>query len=195
MVEAGLWHSGKPTPVKKTLPENFTLEYDVVTDGGFTSRTGGAINLSLNTRPATANGSETEAGNGSKISIAIIAGNERDYDNNNYMGALRVKINSIPEVNKENYPDGLTYEYPLREFTNKKTKVHVAVKVKDNVVTVLINNMPVAVSTNFKMTYGGKCISCGVPAGTKFNSIYWTNSTNDAGNVNVYISNVKITKE
>jgi hypothetical protein len=45
------------------------------------------------------------------------------------------------------------------------------------------------------MTYGGKCVQCGVPAGTKFNTIFWNNSTNNADNINLFISNVKVTKE
>jgi hypothetical protein len=134
--QPGKWlQLGYGTPVhssllKKPLPQNFTVAFDMASDGGFESRTGGAINLSLNTRLATAEGVETSGGNGSKISIDIIAGNERDYDNNNYMGVLRVKINSTPEENKENYSDGLTSEYPMREFTNKKTSIHVAVNAK-----------------------------------------------------------------
>jgi hypothetical protein len=151
--------------------------------------------MTLNTRTTTADGVERDGGDGSKVSIEIISGNERDYDNNNYMGMLRVKLNSIPEVNKQNYSEGLIYEYALREFTNNKTKIHVAVTLKNNIIAVRINNKTVAVSTDFKMTYGAKCVSCGVPAGTKFNTIFWTNSTNDADNIKVYIGNVKITNE
>lgn len=199
--QSGKWlQLGYNTPVnpsllKKPIPENFTLEYDVVTDGGFTSRTGGAALLTLNTRTATADGTERDAGDGSKISIEIISGNERDYDNNNYMGMLRVRINSTPEPNSQNYSGGLVYEYALREFTNNKTKIHVAVTVKNNTLTVRINNKPVAVSTDFKMTYGANCASCGVPAGTRFNTIFWKNTTSDADNIKVYISNIKISKE
>jgi hypothetical protein len=197
----GKWlQLGYGTPVnpslsKKPLPENFTLEYDMITDGDFSSRTGGALIMTLNTRTTTADGVERDGGDGSKVSIEIISGNERDYDNNNYMGMLRVKLNSIPEVNKQNYSEGLIYEYALREFTNNKTKIHVAVTLKNNIIAVRINNKTVAVSTDFKMTYGAKCVSCGVPAGTKFNTIFWTNSTNDADNIKVYIGNVKITNE
>jgi hypothetical protein len=165
----------------------------MITDGDFESRTGGAISLSLNTSSPAADGSEI---NGNcNISMDIISGNENDYNNNNYRGLLRVKINAIPEVNKENYAEGISYEYPLREFTNKKTIIHVAVSVKNNVVTAFINDKPVAVSTAFKLTYGGKCIRCGVPAGTKFKSIFWNNTTNDAEHIKVYMSNIKITKE
>jgi len=183
-----------PSLLKKPLPENFTLEFDLATDGDFDARTGGAVSLSLNTRPATADGTETNGGNGAKISMDIISGNERDYGNNNYMGMMRIKIDATPDVNTENFSSGLIYEYPLREFTNKKTTIHVAVTVKDNVVSALINGKTVAVSTNFKLTYGGKCISCGVPAGTKFNAVFWSNSTNNADAIKVYMSNVKITK-
>jgi hypothetical protein len=187
--------SVNPTLLKKSLPENFTLSFDMATDGDFESRTGGAINLSLNTNAPAADGTEINGGNLCKISMNIIAGNERDYDNNNYMGAVKVNINATPDVNQENYADGISYEYPLREFTNKKTKTHVSLTVKNNIVTVLINDKPVAVSTNFKLTYGGKCNRCGLPSGTIFKSVFWSNITNDADAVKVYISNIKIVKE
>lgn len=199
--QAGKWLKlGYNTPVnpsllKKPLPENFTLEYDVVTDGDFTSRTGGAVRLTLNTRAASADGTEINGGNGSSVSIEIISGNEADYNNNNYRGIASIKINATPDLNKENNSPGLSYDYALREFTNKKTKIHVAVTVKDNALTVLINNNPIAISTDFKMTYGGKCITCGLPAGAKINTVFWNNSSNDADNINVYIGNIKITKE
>jgi hypothetical protein len=184
-----------PTLLKKPIPENFTLEYDMITDGDFDTRTGGAVRLVLNTRGAGAEGTEIMGGNGSRVSITIESGNERDYDNNNYRGHATITINSTPELNKGNNASGLAYTYDLREFTNKKTKIHVAVSVRKNALTVLINNKPIAKSSEFKFNDGSKCISCGVPAGTKFNNIYWENTTSDSENINVYISNIKITKE
>ncbi|MGF2413889.1 MAG: hypothetical protein ACQUYJ_16275, partial [Ferruginibacter sp.] len=181
--QAGKWLKlGYNTPVnpsllKKPLPENFTLEYDVVTDGDFTSRTGGAVRLTLNTRAASADGTEINRGNGSSVSIELISGNESDYNNNNYRGIASIKINATPDLNKENNSPGLSYEYALREFTNKKTKIHVAVTVKNNILVVLINNKVIATSTDFKMTYGGKCITCGLPAGTRINTVFWNNTT------------------
>ena len=44
--------------MKNPLPENFTLEYDLVTDGEFSSRSGGAASLILTTRHSNTNGSE-----------------------------------------------------------------------------------------------------------------------------------------
>jgi hypothetical protein len=153
------------------------------------------VRLVLNTRGATETGNEIQGGNGSRIAIEMAAGNEADYDNNNYRGIASIKIEATPDLNKENNTPGLLYEYALREFTNKKTNIHVAVTVKNKVVSVRINNKPIAISTDFKMTYGGKCVNCGVPAGSKFNHIYWENTTSDSDNINVYISNIKITKD
>ncbi len=184
-----------PIILKKPLPENFTLEYDLATGADFVSRTGGAVRLILNTRKQTEDGTEVLGGEGTRLSIEIASGNEADYDNNNYRGILNIKINSAPSANKQNGLEGISFEYPLHEFTNKKTNIHVTVKVVSGITTVLINNKQVAVSTNFKMGYGDKCVTCGIPAGTKFNFISWENSTNDADNVKVYMSNIKISKE
>jgi hypothetical protein len=184
-----------PSLLKKPLPENFTLEYDMVTAGGFTSRTGGAATLSLNTRAAGEDGVEQTGGDGTTVTLEIASGNEADINSNNYRGIARVRLNSSQPVKKSNYSEEVLYEYALHEFTDKKTKIHVAVTVKNNLISVLINNKTVAVSTNFKTAYGGKCSTCGLMPGTKFNAVFWNNTTNDADNVNVYISNVKITKE
>jgi hypothetical protein len=183
-----------PTLLKKPLPENFLLEYDLATDSDFSSRTSGAARLVLNTRKQTTDGTEVLGGDGTRLSIEIASGNEADYGNNNYRGMLTVKITSTPSANKQNGLDGISYEYPLREFTNKKTSIHVTIKVKAGIVTILINDKQVAVSTNFKMGYGDKCVTCGVGT-AKFNFIDWENTTNDADNVKVYISNIKIAKE
>ena len=184
-----------PVLLKKPLPENLTLEYDVATDGGFASRTGGEVLLVFNTRKQTEDGSESMGGVGSRLSINIASGNEADYDNNNYRGNLIAKINSVPFDNKQNNSEEILYEYALREFTDKKTSIHVEVKVKAGLVTIFINNKQVAVSTDFKMTYGQKCTKCNLPDGTNFNFISWQNTTTHADDVKVYISNIKITKE
>lgn len=127
------------------------MEYDLATDGEFSSRTGGSSNLILNTRPSNSEGSENTYNDGTRVNISIQSGNETDYDNNNYRGNSKIDINFTPSVNKQNFSEGISY--------------------------------------------GGNCISCGVPDGIKFNAVYWKNTTDDADNVKVYISNVKITKE
>jgi hypothetical protein len=194
-VELGYNNPLSLSAIKKPLPESFTLEYDLATDGGFSSSTGGAASLLLNTRPSNADGSENIYNNGTRVNINIVSGNEADYENNNYRGNIKIDINSAPSVNTQNFSEGIFYTDALREFTDKKTKVHVTVKVKGPILTVLINDKQVAVSTDFKMTYGGNCISCGLPAGTRFNGVFWKNTSSDAENVKVYISNIKITKD
>lgn len=184
-----------PTLLKKPLPENFTLEYDMATDGDFSSRTGGAVTLSMNTRSPQQDGTETMGGNGTQITITVESGNEADYDNNNYRGVINTRINSLPAVNTQNFSEGISHTYALREFTNKKTTIHVAVKLKSGVLSIFINNKQVAVSTDFKMAYGAACAVCGIPAGSRFSSLHWKNTTNDADNIKTYIGNIKITKE
>lgn len=182
-----------PSLLKKPLPQNFTLEFDVATDGEYNSRTGGAVRLVLNSRKATVNGSETESGNGARVEINITSGNEGDYNNNNYRGEIRTKINAIPSQNEQNYSEGIYDVKPLKEFTNKQTKVHVAVIVKNNSLSIFINNKELTSSSGFKLQYGGNCNVCGLPAGTVFNSIFFINATNNAEVIKVYISNIKIT--
>lgn len=184
-----------PSLLKKPLPQNFTLEFDVATDGDYNSRTGGAVRLVLNSRKTTADGRETEDGNGARVEINIISGNEADYNNNNYRGEVRTKINAMPSVNTEpNNSEGIYDVKPLKEFTNKQTKIHVVVKVKNNNLGIFINNKELTTSSDFKLQYGGDCKVCGLPAGTIFNSIFFTNTTNNADAVKVYITNVKISK-
>ena len=184
-----------PTLLKKPLPENFVLEYDLATDATFSSRTGGSASLVLNTRTPNADGSESLFNNGIRVYINIESGNEADYNNNNYRGVIKIDINSTPAVNTQNFVEGLSSTSELREFTNHKNSVHVTVQIKAGVLTVFINNKEKVVSTDLKMAYGGKCISCGIPAGAKFNAVFWKNTSNDPDNIKTYISNIKISKE
>jgi hypothetical protein len=184
-----------PSLLKNPLPQNFTMEFDVATDGAYTGRTGGAVRLVLNSRKATTDGRETEGGNGARVEINITSGNEADYNNNNYRGEIRTKINAMPSANTEsNNSEGIYDVKPLKEFTNKQTKVHIAVKLKNNNLTIFINNKELTASSGFKLLYGADCKVCGLPPGTLFNSIFFTNITN-ADAAKVYISNVRITKE
>jgi hypothetical protein len=184
-----------PSLLKKPLPQNFTLAFDLATDGGYTSRTGGSVRLVLNSRQATVSGSEAEGGNGARVEINITSGNEADYNNNNYRGEVRTKINASSSANTENSSEGIYNVTPLKEFTNNQNKAHVVVKVKNNNLAIFINNKELTTSSGFKLLYGGDCKVCGLPAGTLFNSIFFINTTNNADVVKVYISNVVITKD
>lgn len=194
-LQLGYGNPVSPVLLKKPLPQNFLLEYDLATDEDFSSRTGGSAILVLNSRPAASDGTENNNESGARISINIQSGNEEELNSPNYRGNIKIDMNASPSVNKENYVEGISFNYPLREFTNKKPVIHVGVELKNNLLTVFINNKPVASSTDFKLAYGGNCISCGVPSGTKMNAVFWSNISSDADTTKVYISNVKITKE
>jgi hypothetical protein len=194
-LQLGYNNTVSPSLLKKPLPQNFTLEYDITTDGDFTHRTGGAVRLVLNTRKATEDGREEVSGNGTRIEINIVSGNEADYNNNNYRGEARIKINAMPAVYEQNYSEGIYGTFPLKEFTNKKTTVHVVVKIKNGILTILVNNKEVANSKHFKLMHGGDCKVCGIGSDVKFNTLYFTNITDKQGETRVYISNIKITKE
>ncbi|MGC4103161.1 hypothetical protein [Ferruginibacter sp.] len=182
--------------LKKPLPENFTLSFDMATDE-FTARTGGALGISLSSYPTTSEGLTVANSKGTELSARIEAGNEADYNNNNYRGSAEIKINST--VN--NYEGAFYSTYDLREFTNKKTMLHVSIKVNNGMATLLINNKEVAVSKDFKKDYCKDCACKGLPAGTQFRNLYFTNYTQNwspdgkSNEVHIYISNIKITKE
>jgi len=199
--ELGFGNNFSPnTSLKKPLPENFSFEFDAATDD-FNSRTGGALELQLSSYPVNIDGRENQNGDGIRITLRLTSGNEADYNNNNYRGLATITINGKSGVNTQNNLEGISYEYELREFTNKKNKVHIMVRVKNGEVGLSINNKSVAASKDFKMGYGKPCIQCSLPAGTLFRNLYFRNITNDWGvegksdGVDVYISNIKITKD
>jgi len=103
-------------------------------------------------------------------------------------------MHSSPRLNIENNSEGTYFTSERREFTNNKPKVHVTFKVNDGELKLMINEKQVAASGDMKMTYGKPCISCNLPVNTKFNTMNWKNTTSDYENVNVYVSNIRITK-
>lgn len=199
--ESGKWIKlGYSTPVssallKKPLPENFLLEFDLATDANFSPRYGGSAAVTLTTGKSNADGTEGGYGNGAKLTLKFVAGNESEISTPNYGGYLNAEINMEPSVNKQNYSEGIRYEYSLKEFSSKRNRIHVGVRVKNSAVIIYINDKEVAQSKDFKLAYGGKCVVCGFPESAKINGLFWNNTTNDADNIGMYLGNVKITKE
>jgi hypothetical protein len=192
-VQLGYYNPLSSVVMKKPLPENFTLEYDIATDE-FSGGKGGEVTLYLSSYPLRQDGQEDKNRNGTFVNITVTAGNENGYNNNNYKGAVKIEMHSSPSVNIENNAEGAYFTSELRQFTNNKTKVHVTFRVIDRELTLLINEKQVAASADLKMTYGKPCISCNLPVNTKFNTTNWKNTTSDYENVSVYISNIRITK-
>ncbi|MFN8253382.1 MAG: hypothetical protein U0V75_16050 [Ferruginibacter sp.] len=194
-----LGHYNELTPstlLKKALPGNFIMEFDMATDA-FSVRTGGALRLSLSSYPTNAEGLVLPDTKGSVLEWQITAGNEADYFNNNYSGESKSVIHSTVA----GYEGSFNSVYQSKEFTNKKTVLHASIRVYNGQVQFFINNKEVAASKNFKQDYCNDCICRGIPLQTVFRKISFTNNTQNwspdgrSTAVNVYISNVKITKE
>ncbi|WP_338876283.1 hypothetical protein WBJ53_11600 [Spirosoma sp. SC4-14] len=189
-LQLGYGNRVDPTALPKPLPENFSLEYDIATDE-FSSRTGGAVELELagglkgNPKSAT-----------TRIRVQITAGNEADYHNNNYRGLAKIELVSFPLVKSNTYVEaGGQSVQPLTTFTNRQNRVHVKLQKEGSEVRLFLNNKPFATSSDFKSNYDKPCQYCTIPAGIQFSTINWVNMTDDAENVRVYISNVKLSKQ
>lgn len=193
-LQLGYNNAVNPSMLKTPLPEDFTLEFDIATDE-FNSRTGGAVKLYLSTFPLMKDGRENKNSPGTFLELSVTSGNDADNNNNNFMGAADIVIHSKPSLNKENNLEGIFSKNSLNEFTNKRSIVHISLSFNNGELKLFANQKQLAVSSGFVMAYGKPCVSCNLPAGSRFNTLNFTNITNDADNIKVYISNIKITKE
>lgn len=180
-----------PAFLKKPIPEQFTLEFDLVTDT-FSTRTGGAVKLHLSSYPLLEDGREKSGSPGYSLDLIIQAGNEADLTNNNFRGEIRMELHSQPAIYKENYAEGLYFKTATRLLTNKKTKTHIKLDVRNCNISLFMNDQAVATLADFKMSYGKECPGCKLPSGTRFNTLNFRNITNDAENTGLFISNVRI---
>ena len=197
-LQLGYGNKVVPSLLKKPLPENFSLEFDVVSDP-FTVNTGGSLRVYMSTYSSNESGVEAFKGNGNAVSIELIPGLASSLAAGyNYRGEIRVKVNSNPEVNVENFSNGLVYNKPLNEYNSEKLKTHFAIQLKDGRLTVSANGNKIADSKDFKLTYGGDCKNCDVLKGARINTIQFTNITSGWGgsnpNPNVAIGNVVVKK-
>lgn len=192
-LQLGYNNAVSPSILKTPLPENFTTEFDIATDE-FNTRTGGAVKLYLSTFPLMTDGRENKNDPGTFVELSITSGNDADNNNNNFMGAANIEIHSKPSLNKENNVEGIFSKNSLAEFTNRKSIVHISLSFKNGELKLFANQKQLAISSDFIMAYGKPCVSCNLPAGSRFNTLNFTNITNDADNVKVYISNIKIAK-
>ncbi|MFT3936977.1 MAG: hypothetical protein QM726_25350 [Chitinophagaceae bacterium] len=196
-LKLGYGRAIKPSLMKTPLPKSFTLEYDLATDKNYSGRTGAAATVTLTNHTIITNNDVRGISAGSKgalIEIRAESGNEDDYNNNNYRGILRVDIHNTPDPNEQNFSKGIRAEYALREFTNKKSKVHISVQLKDGLLSIFVNGKQVIKPTDFKMTYGADCKLCGIPVDLQLTGLLVNNNSND-NSIGAYISNISIRKE
>lgn len=168
----------------RQLPENFSLEYDILTSG-FTGRTGGAIWLELQGKNAKQS---------SYVRLQITAGNQADLDAaSNYRGNTRIEIYNTPSQMDYNNQGGEA-TIASGEFTSTKKLVHVKLQKKGANITVYLNGKPITTSTEFKSKYGKPCGDCQIVPSLQYTRISFENRSQD-GDTKVYLSNVKVTKE
>ncbi|AUD00604.1 hypothetical protein [Spirosoma pollinicola] len=189
-VQIGYNNKIDPTTLKKPLPENFTLDYDLATSPDFTTRTGGAVRLTL--EGGMRGDGKTAA---TSIRVDVTSGNEANFSSN-YRGQVKIEVISYP-VDKSNFQMDAGGEsiLPQMVFTNRRNKVHVTLQKRSDRVTLFINDKQVATTADFKTKYGKPCAYCLIPTGIQFTTINWENISDDSENIKAYISNVKITKD
>jgi hypothetical protein len=183
-----------PYALKKPLPKNFSISFDIATDE-FSSRTGGAVVLYMSTYPLVNSGAENKNTDGAWIKLSIIAGNANDLTNNNFSGEAKLELHTTPPLFRENFNEGAYFKKSLADFSNQKRKLKVQLTFINGEIQLLINNNLTASSVkDLTLAYGGVCNNCRIPAEFTFNTVRWENFTNNANETAVYISKVKITK-
>ena len=194
-VQLGRYNATRPNLINYPLPKNFSIEFDLITNEDFDTRTGGSVELRLNTRKMHETGAENTNGNGEVIKITFNSGVAALKNNPNFRGQVKMEIESVPAKNKQNGVPGLKGTEPLTEFTNSDPKIHVKVKVINGKVEVYVNDDLKLNSSELKMAYGGDCVFCGIEPTTVFHSINWQNvSESDTAKNKIYIGNVVLTK-
>lgn len=184
-----------PFTLKKPLPSAHTIEFDMATDP-FSTRTGGALVLYMSTYPLLATGAEDKSRDGAWIKLSISSGNADDLSNNNFRGEAKLELHTNPPLYRENFNEGAYYTKSLTEFTNKKTRLRVKLSTDNSRITLWLNDQIVATTgKDMKLAYGGACKDCNIPPGLVFNTIRWENSTSNARETGVYISNIRISKQ
>lgn len=162
-----------PSSLKKPLPANFTLEFDLAcTD--YTNRTGRTVTVNLSGPDITG-------------SLHVTPGNEQNISI--YPSMANFRMNAA----------GANPGYHFIEFSsysNKKTKAHVKIVKSGTSIIAFINGTKVESDPKYKQDYEKEMA---LPANASFNKLEWGSDTvsknppEDKGKV--YISNIKITKE
>ena len=155
-----------PAQLKKPLPQNFTLTYDVVASQNFTWGAKGFImQLSKETSPGNAE---------SFLNLKLRPG----FDGRDGQATLETKFPSPP-----GYSNGSNwYDAPGFSNNKKNNRVTVTIKKKEEMLQVFIDNTKIAEYEK------------AIPAAHLFNAMSFY-SYNSGANDKFYISNIKITKD
>ncbi|MCF0059161.1 hypothetical protein [Dyadobacter sp. CY356] len=192
--ESGNWlklgYSNELTSITlQTFPENFSLEYDLVTSG-FDGRWGANLTVELKGSKKGSDGVTYS----SNLTTSITAGNQSALDSkHDYRGELKIDLLNSPS--KMDYNDkGGYFADSQPVFTSTKRKVHVQLLKKDTLIALFLNGKEVTNSMQFKTRYGKPCGDCSIPAGMVYNSFVIRNFTQEPDAVACYIGNVVVSK-
>lgn len=175
--------------VVKTLPDNFLLEYDIVTDN-FAGMTGGSVILMLAGRKKRADGVQAS----SSFTLQVTSGRaEALRASHNYRGESRAKTFVMPSTMDYNNQGGESV-VAQTVFTDEKRRVRVGVKKEGGLITVFLNGTKSASTDQFRTGHDKPCGDCIFPADVPFSQFEIKSLTQDADKVNVYIGNIKLTK-
>lgn len=190
-LETGNWvklgqHRLMPAEMKKPMPENFTMEFDVATDKYFTENTGGAFLLRLHNKILTTNGDYKDTPKQIFIDLDAKAGNARFAQNP--AGFVRLKSTYTGMNSTLRYADVLQYS---NDFSNKKNKVHFIITKQGNKIRGFIDEKEIIALNKYGKTIPG---FNELPDGAKLTSFYFENNTNNK-EAGIYITNIKITAQ
>ncbi len=172
-----------PNDFGKPLPENFKMEFDVMTGKDFSENTGGAFLLRIHNKVLRPQGDYTNAPK--QIFIDLDAKSANARFTNNPTGYSRLKaiytgMNSIAR-----YADVLQYS---NDFSNVSNKVHYTITKEGNKVRAYINgNEIIALDKNRQPIPGFNEL----PAGTRFTNFYFENISSKK-DIGIYVTNIKI---
>lgn len=173
----------------QSLPENFSLEYDLITSG-FDGRWGANLTMELKGSKKGSDGVTYS----SSLSTSITAGNQTALNaNHDYRGELKIDLLNYPSKMDYNDKGGyFTEAQPI--FTSTKRKVHVQLVKKGPLLSLLLNGKEIASSSQFKTKYGKPCGDCSITSGLVYNNLIIRNFTQDPDTVDCYIGNIKISR-
>ncbi|MBE9463590.1 hypothetical protein ACFP1I_11715 [Dyadobacter subterraneus] len=192
--ENGNWlklgYSTELTPATlKNLPENFSLEYDVVTSA-FDGRWGANLTMELKGSKKGSDGVTYSSG----LKTSITAGNQSALDeNHNYRGELKIDLLNYPSKMDYNDKGGyFTEAQPV--FTSKKRKVHIQLIKKGPLISLFLNGKEFTNSSQFKTKYGKPCGDCSIADGLLYTGFVIRSFTQEPDLVDCFIGNIKVTK-
>jgi hypothetical protein len=159
-----------PSSMKKPMPANFTLEFDLVSTN-YTNRTGRTVTINMSNNNVTA-------------SLFITSGNEDNIKIYPSMAGFKIAGN-----NTVGY-----HNIEFASYSNKKNLAHIKIVKSGTSIKAFINGIKVESDPKYRQNYDKEMK---LPDNTVFTTLEWKSDTvvptEDKGKV--YISNIKITKD